>query len=59
LKPQFGDDGDFWMAFKDFTANYRALNVCKVADWHEIRVKGEFTAKLAEFESVVRSKAYY
>jgi calpain-15 len=59
LKPEFGDDGTFWMCFKDFVENFRALNVCKVSDWDEVRVKGEFTCKLAEFDTLVRSKYYY
>ena len=59
LKPVFGDDGTFWMNFKDFVSNFRALNVCKVSDWEEIRVKGELTSKLSEFDSTVRSRFYY
>ena len=50
INPVFGDDGTFWMSFQDFVANFRALNVCKVADWDEVRVKGEFTTKIAEFD---------
>ena len=43
IKPEFGDDGTFWMSFKDFTQHFKSLNVCKVNDWEEVRVKGEFT----------------
>lgn len=59
LKPEFGDDGTFWMSFQDFVKNFRALNVCKVADWEEIRVKGELTTKLSDFDCVPRSKYIY
>lgn len=59
IKPVFGDDGTFWMSFKDFIANFRALNVCKVSDWEEVRVKGEFTSKLAESDQNIRSRFYY
>ena len=59
IKPEFGDDGTFWMSFKDFSQQFRALNVCKVSDWEEVRVKGELTSKLSEFDSCVRSKYYY
>jgi hypothetical protein len=48
IKPEFGDDGTFWMSFKDFCVHFRALNVCKVSDWEEVRVKGEFTSKISE-----------
>lgn len=37
------DDGTFWMNFKDFSENFKALNVCKVFDYQEVRIKGEFT----------------
>ena len=59
VKPVFGDDGTFWMSFQDFVRNFRALNVCKVADWDEVRVKGEFTTKLSEFDELVRSRYFY
>lgn len=48
IKPEFGDDGTFWMSFKDFCVHFRALNVCKVSDWEEVRVKGEFTSKISD-----------
>jgi hypothetical protein len=59
IKPHFGDDGTFWMSFQDFVQNYRALNVCKVSDWEEVRVKGEFTVKLSDFDHCARSKHFY
>ncbi len=59
IKPVFGDDGTFWMNFKDFTQNFRALNVCKVSDWEEIRVKGEFSTKISDLDSNARSRFYY
>ena len=59
IKPQFGDDGTFWMNFKDFTAQFRALNVCKVGDWEEVRVKGEFSTSVSEVDSNVRSRYQY
>lgn len=43
IQPVFGDDGTFWMCFEDFVQHFRAVNVCKVKDWEEVRVKGEFT----------------
>lgn len=46
FKPTFGNDGTFWMNVEDFVKNFRALNICKVGDWEELRVKGEFTSNL-------------
>lgn len=59
IKPEFGDDGTFWMSFQDFHSNFRALNVCKVSDWEEIRVKGEFTTKISDLDNNTRSRFYY
>ena len=59
VKPVFGNDGTFWMSFKDFIQQFRALNVCKVSDWEELRVKGEFTSTLSEFDSQIRSRFFY
>lgn len=47
------------MSFGDFSKQFRALNVCKVSDWEEVRVKGEFTTKLSTTDTLVRSKYYY
>jgi hypothetical protein len=47
------------MSFRDFVANFRALNVCKVNDWEEIRVKGEFSTKMSDLDSLGRSRYYY
>jgi calpain-15 len=59
INPVFGDDGTFWMSFNDFVQNFRALNVCKVSDWEEIRIKGEFSTKLGGMDNLARSKYYY
>jgi hypothetical protein len=36
------DDGTFWMSFKDFTTNFDSLDVCRVANWDELRLRGRF-----------------
>jgi hypothetical protein len=36
------------MCFKDFAENFKAVNVCKVYQYQEVRVKGEFTNKLCQ-----------
>jgi hypothetical protein len=52
------------MCFSDFVQNFKSLNVCKVSDWEEVRVKGEFTNLSAHLEEgstlgALRSKFYY
>jgi hypothetical protein len=62
INPVFGDDGTFWMSFKDFVDNFRSLNVCKVKDWEEVRVKGEFTNFLRDSHQdqlSLRSRFFY
>lgn len=59
IKPVFGDDGTFWMSFADYRQNFRALNVCKVSDWDEVRVKGEFTNKMTEVSHGTKSRYFY
>ena len=56
IKPVFGDDGTFWMAFQDFKEHFRTLNVCKVGDWEEVRVKGLFTNRQGEESQTLKSK---
>lgn len=36
------DDGSFWMSFDDAQKNFYCLNVCKVKNWDEVRIKGKF-----------------
>lgn len=31
-----------WMSESEAVQYFRTLNVCRVRDWHEIRVKGKF-----------------
>lgn len=59
VRPEFGDDGTFWMSFEDFTEQFRALNVCKVNDWEEVRVKGEFTNNDGKSRQSLHSKYIY
>jgi len=43
VNPTLDDtDGTFWMCFEDFVKNFRALNVCMVANWQENRIRGKF-----------------
>jgi hypothetical protein len=36
------NDGAFWMSFEDFTNLFDSLDVCKVANWDELRLRGRF-----------------
>ena len=49
------------MCFADFISNFNAINVCKVNDWNEVRIKGEFTtASQTEGDNKsVRSRHFY
>ena len=43
VQPVFNaDDGAFWMGWRDFLSYFRCLNVCKVKNWDEVRIKGKF-----------------
>jgi len=43
VKPNFdAADGTFWMAFKDFVDNFESLDVCRVRNWEEVRIRGRF-----------------
>ena len=43
IKPTFdGDDGTFWMCYKDFVDNFDSLDVCRIRNWEEARVRGRF-----------------
>lgn len=43
VKPNLeGNDGTFWMSFEDFVANFDSLDVCRVRNWDEIRIRGRF-----------------
>jgi hypothetical protein len=35
-------DGTFWMSFEDFTSRFDSLDVCRVSNWDELRVRGRF-----------------
>ena len=57
-----GDDGTWWMSFDDVIKNFYCLNVCKVRNWDEVRIKGKFI-KIQEIDDpdieITLSKWYY
>lgn len=36
------NDGTFWMVYQDFVTHFKSVNVCKVKNWDEVRIKGKF-----------------
>ena len=57
LKPSLEmDDGTFWMCYEDFIRHFGAVNVTKVRQMNEIRLKGQFV-RINEQE--VSSKYFY
>lgn len=36
------NDGTFWMSYEDFIKHFRGLNVCRVRNWQENRIRGKF-----------------
>jgi hypothetical protein len=49
------------MSFEDFLENFRALNVCRVRNWQETRIRGKFLRLRDDNDSNERviSKFYY
>jgi len=36
------NDGTFWMSFDDFVNRFESLDVCRVSNWNELRLRGRF-----------------
>lgn len=55
-------DGTFWMSYQDAIKHFKALNVCRVKNWEEVRIKGKFI-RVQDIDDpnieVVMSKWYY
>ena len=57
-----GEDGTFWISYMDAVRTFKALNVCRVRNWEEVRIKGKFIRVQDIDDSnteVVISKWYY
>lgn len=56
------NDGTFWMGFNDFIRSFRSLNICRVHNWEEVRIKGKFI-RVQNIDDpdieIVLSKWYY
>ena len=56
------NDGTFWMTYYDFIKHFHSLNICKIKNWDEVRIKGKFVRVEDVDDSnveVVMSKWYY
>jgi calpain-15 len=56
------EDGTFWMSYQDFVNYFKAVSICKVRNWDEVRIKGKFV-RVQDIDDpnieVVLSKWYY
>ena len=55
-------DGTFWMSYQDAIKFFKSLNVCRIKNWEEVRIKGKFI-RVQDIEDpymeAVISKWYY
>lgn len=60
--PELNNDGTFWMSYNDFLEHFTSINVCRVKNWEEVRIKGKFV-RVQDIDDpdieVVMSKWYY
>jgi hypothetical protein len=43
VKPEFDrNDGVFYMSFEDFVDCFASMDVCRVRNWEESRIRGRF-----------------
>ena len=60
--PELHNDGTFWMCYDDFLQHFTSINICRVKNWEEVRIKGKFV-RVQDIDDpdieVVMSKWYY
>ena len=65
VEPKIKDENDgshFWMCFEDFTTYFKAINICRIKNWEEIRSRGKFLRvedKNNDFNEIVLSRWHY
>lgn len=63
VMPQLdGEDGSFWMCLEDFVQKFDSIDICRVSNWDELRLRGRFIRynDINEPDNeVVVSKWYY
>jgi len=56
------NDMTFWMSYQEVVTYFKSLNVCRVRNWNEVRIKGKFL-RVQDVDQtnleVVLSKWYY
>lgn len=55
-------DGTFWISYQDVLKNFKTLNVCRIKNWDEVRIKGKYI-RVQDIDDpnveIVISKWYY
>ncbi|OMJ71945.1 hypothetical protein SteCoe_29734 [Stentor coeruleus] len=60
IKPVLDDnDGTFWICYEDFIKQFDGVNICKIDQYQELRIKGIFERKLIGEQEWVSSKNYF
>jgi len=55
INPVFdAEDGNFWISWKDFLRYFKCVNICKVRNWNEVRIKGKFMRVQVNFSKIVK-----
>ena len=56
------EENEFWMSYEEAVAAFTCLNVCRVTNMHEVRMRGKFI-RVEDFQDagkeMVVSKWYY
>lgn len=60
IKPVLDEnDGTFWICYADFIKQFNGVNICRVDQYQELRIKGIFERKLVGEQEWVSSKSYF
>ncbi|KAL4493565.1 hypothetical protein ABPG72_004058 [Tetrahymena utriculariae] len=62
LNPKLDDPKQTWMKFENVKEEFKFINVCKIQDWNEVRIKGKFVKVVDTNDSSIEtfmSKWYY
>ena len=55
-------DGTFWISYQDVLKHFKTLNVCRIKNWDEVRIKGKYI-RVQDIDDpnveIVISKWYY
>ncbi|EAR85246.2 calpain family cysteine protease (macronuclear) [Tetrahymena thermophila SB210] len=62
LNPDLNDPKQTWMKFENVKEQFKFVNICKIQDWNEVRIKGKFVKVVDTNDSSIEtfmSKWYY